>query len=280
MSFIESSANTLIRFTGLGIVCFNETKKRGEIAAIRDGKHTLSLKIQQPQFLDGAEKDVIVYKNLAVYENLPDENVEIEIKAVENPEISGFEIYQTGENFDRLNNENFNDFRWIVDLNEFHGENLAAQNDEQKFPLTKIFIADGLFYTHQLDTELYFEKIARGENGDEKNRETFGNVAETIGVKIGADKVLFKIKIGETEETHSLENVSGLPYRIEIKNIDHNEGANYSDMPDYYKYVAGTDGEKFDLEPITEEDENIGGGVTGKQFCHPVRADLETIENL
>lgn len=280
MSVIESTANTLVRFTGLGIVCFNEAKKRGEIAAIRDGKHTLSIKIQQPQFLDGAEKDVIVYKNLAVYENLPVEEVEIEINAIENPKISGFEIYQTDEDFDRLNNADVNDFRWIVDLKEFHGTDLVVQNGEQKFPLTKIFIADGLFYAHKLDSELYFEKVAVNENDGDKTREVFGNVAETIGVKIEADKVLFKIKYGETKETHLLENVNGLPFRVEIKNMDYNEGANYSDMPDYYKYLAGADNGKFDLEPISEEDENVGGGVTGKQFCHPIKADIETIENL
>lgn len=280
MSIIESTANTLIRFTGLGIVCFNETKNRGEIAAIRDGKHSLTINIQQPQFLDGEEKDVILYQSLAVYKNLPDNGVEIEIKAVENPKISGFEIYRGDENFERLNNDNINDFRWVVDLNELHGENLIAQTGGDKFPLTKIFIADGLFYTHKLDTELYFEKIAVNENGGAMSRETFGNVAETIGVMIEAGKVSFTIKTGETEETQLLENVRGLPYRIEIKNMDCTEGANYSDMPDYYKYLADAGGEKFDLEPIKEIDENIGGGVTGKQFCHPIKANIETIENL
>lgn len=281
MSIIESAANTLVRFTGLGIVCFNETQRRGEIAVLRDERHTLSLKIQQPQYLDGAEKDVVVYKNLAVYENLPKEGVEIEIKAAANPAISGFEIYHADENFNRPGGKDVNDFRWIVDFNELHGDRLVVQNGEDKYPFTKLFIADGLFYTHKLDTELYFEKIRKDESGNLQNREAFGNVAETIGVKIEADQVLFRIKYDGTDETQILEKVNGLPYRIEIMNMDYNEDADYSDLPDYYKYLAVSDDEKFELEPVIDEDDDeIGGGVSGKRFCHPIKAEIDTIEKL
>jgi len=280
MSIIESAANTLVRFTGLGIVCFNETQNRCEMAVLRDERHTLSLKIQKPQYLDGAEKDVVVYKNLAVYENLPKEGVEIEIKAAANPAISGFEIYHADEDFNRPESEDVNDFRWIVDFKEFHGDDLVVQNGGDKYPFTKLFIANGLFYTHKLDTELYFEKIGNDENGNLQNREVFGNVAETIGVKIEADQVSFRIKYDETDETQLLEKVSGLPYRIEIMNMDYSENADYSDLPDYYKYLGGADGEKFELEPVTEENDEIGGGVSGKRFCHPIKAEIDTIENL
>jgi hypothetical protein len=280
MSINESSANTLVRFTGLGIVCFNDGESRGEIGVLRDAKHTLSVKIQQPKFVDGTEKDVIVYENLAVYENLPKEGVEIEIRAAKNPSIAGYEIYQTGEKFERLESADVNDLRWIVDLSDFHGENLVGQNGGDKYPLTKIFIGNGLFYTHKLDTELYFEKVEKDAGGNEQNRETFGNVAETVGVKIEADEVSFRIKFGETEETHTLENVGGLPYRIEIANMDYNDGANYSDMPDYYKYLASATGEKFELKPLTDDENGGGIGVNGKQFCHPVRAGINSIEDI
>lgn len=280
MSIIESAANTLVRFTGLGIVCFNETQNRGEIAILRDERHLLSIRIQQAQYVDGAENDAVVYTNLFEYLNLPKEGVEIEIKAVENPVISGFEIYQTAENFDRLEGEDVNDFRWIVNLDALHDEEMIVQNGEGKYPFSRLFIADGLFYTHKLDTELYFEKIGRDENGIEKNREMFGNVAETIGVKIVADQVSFRIKYDEIDETQILEKISGLPFRIEIKNMDYNENADFSDLPDYYKYLAVAGGEKFELEPVTEDLAGIGGGVSGKRFCHPIRTELDTIENL
>ena len=81
MSVNESSATALVRFTGLGIVCFNKEKQRGEIAIIRDNKHTLSIKIQKPVFQEGTDSDVIVYQDIATYENLPKDGVQIEIKA-------------------------------------------------------------------------------------------------------------------------------------------------------------------------------------------------------
>ena len=163
--------------------------------------------------------------------------------------------------------------------NDLHGDELIESGDQNKYPITKLFVADGLFYTHKLDTELYFEKIEKDADGNELKRDTFGNVAETIGVKIEAEKVLFTLKNGETEETHSLEKLNGLPYRIEISNMDYNEDANFSDMPDYYKYLASADGEKFELEPIIET-ETGGGGVSGKRFCHPIKAGIGTIDAL
>ncbi|HEY0729827.1 MAG TPA: hypothetical protein VGD38_17215, partial [Pyrinomonadaceae bacterium] len=102
MPIQESSATALVRFTGLGIVCFNKQQQRGEIAGIRDHKHVLTIRIQRPVYQDGAEKDVIAYKDVATYENLPKDNVSIEIKASGNPPIAGYQIYQNGE-FDRLN---------------------------------------------------------------------------------------------------------------------------------------------------------------------------------
>ena len=85
-----------MRFTGLGIVCFNKDRQRGEIAAIRDSKHTLTIKIQKPVFQDGVDRDIIVYQDIATYENLPPDGVQLEIKA-KNPAIEGYEIYQSGD---------------------------------------------------------------------------------------------------------------------------------------------------------------------------------------
>ena len=53
MSVNESSATALVRFTGLGIVCFNKERQRGEVGVIRDNKHELSIKIQQARFSGG-----------------------------------------------------------------------------------------------------------------------------------------------------------------------------------------------------------------------------------
>src|SRR3954463_2011050 len=140
----ESSATALVRFTGLGIVCFNKEQQRGEIAAIRDNKHLLTVKIQQPVYQDGAESDIIVYKDIATYQQLPNEGVEIEIKALSSPAIEGYKIYQSGD-FDRLNSADVNDFRWIVNMNNLHGDTALRPAGEERHPIAKIYIGNGLF---------------------------------------------------------------------------------------------------------------------------------------
>ena len=270
MSVQESSATALIRFTGLGIVCFNKDHQRGEIAGIRDNKHVLTVKIQRPVYQDGAEKDVVVYKDIATYENLPKDDVQIEIKASGNPPIAGYEIYQDGQ-FDRLESSDANDFRWFVNMSTLHGVTTPNTSANQRYPLTKIYISNGLFYAHKLDRNLFFEKIEKNATGLEKQREVFGNVAETIGVKIEGEQVTFTIRIGDQETTHLLDRLDGLPFRIEIKNMDYNANAIYSDMPDYYKYLSSPSGDQFELTPIAEE-----AGVESinqQEFCHPIIVD-------
>lgn len=278
MSINESSATGLIRFTGLGIVCFNHERGRGEIAAIRDNKHVLTIRIQKPVYQDGAEKDIVVYQDIATYQDLPREEVKIEIKALGQPAIEGYQIYQSGD-FDRLASADVNDFRWVVNLNSLHGESALRPSANQKHPLTKIYIGNGLFYTHKLDQNLFFEKVER-DSGLAPRREAFGNVAETVGVKIEGDELSLAISIGGREETHLLRRVDGLPYRIEIRNMDTSPNAVYSDMPDYYRYLSSPTGTEFDLTPVSEESAD-GGAVNQQEFCHPIVVnEPRSIDNL
>lgn len=280
MPIKESSATALVRFTGLGIICFNQDRQRGEIAAVRDNKHLLSVKIQRPVFQDGGEQDLVVYQDAAAYQQLPKDGVQIEIRALGNPSIEGYEIYQSGD-FDRLGYADPNDFRWLVNMNALHGEQPLSIAAEQRYPITKIYLGNGLFYTHRLDTNLLFEKVESDASGTETQREVFGNVGETIGVKIDGDEVVFNLRIGDREETHTLRRIEGLPFRIEINNMDYSDDAVYSDMADYYKYVCSPNGTRFDFNPIVETgDEATGDSINQKTYCHPVVADLSSIDEL
>ncbi|HYJ88236.1 MAG TPA: hypothetical protein VEW46_19380 [Pyrinomonadaceae bacterium] len=287
MSLNERSATALVRFTGLGIICFNKDRQRGEIAAIRDNKHTLSIKIQKPVLQEGGGNDVIVYQDLASYQKLPKADVQIEIKALKAPAIKGYEIYQPGS-FDRLDSPDINDFRWIVNMNSLHIQTDVNPNGTKSHPLTKIYLGNGLFYTHRLDTNMFFEKVEKGANGAPSKREVFGNVGETIGVKIEGDEVGFTIRIGDKEESHLLQRVDDLPYRIEIKNMDYSDDAVYSDMADYYGYLSSANGTQFDFARIVEDDGAADGGsvargpgVNQKEFCHPIVSDdLPSIDAL
>jgi hypothetical protein len=280
MPIKESSAALLVRFTGLGIVCFNQQRRRGEIAAIRDTKHLFSARLQRPVYADGAERDLITYQDVAVYRDLPKEDVRIEIKALSGAAIEGYEIYQRG-NFDRLNAADVNDFRWIVRMEALHGDAPLSPTGQSPYPLSKIYIENGFFYTHKLATDFFFEKVKTGAGGAAQ-REAFGSVGETVGVKIDADEVSLRISVGAREESHTLKHVDGLPYRLEILNMDYSEDAVYSDMADYYGYLSSPTGERFDLSPVLEDDaETAGGGsFNQKQFCHPITTDLPTIDEL
>jgi hypothetical protein len=278
MPIQESSATALVRFTGLGITCFNRQRQRGEIAAIRDNKHVLTIKIQRPVFQNGAENDIIVYQDIATYQQLPGDDVQIEIKARGESALEGYEIYQSGD-FDRLDSADVNDFRWVVNMDDLHGDTALKPTAQQHYPITKIYIGNGLFYAHKLDTNLFFEKVEKDPSGMTKRREVFGNVAETIGVKLDGDEVSFTIRVGATEESHTLRRVDGLPFRIEIKNMDQSGNGVYSDMPDYYKYLSSSDGNQFDLAPMIED--RIAESVNQQEFCHPiVSGGLPSIDDL
>jgi hypothetical protein len=281
MSVQESSATVLVRFTGLGIVCFNDDQQRGEIGVIRDQKHTLAIKIQRPVFQEGAESDAILYEDVAVYENLPKENVEIEF-SVEQPAIAGYEIYQPGD-FDRLTSTDLNDFRWIVNFDNLHDGSTVPKAAADKYPLTKIYVPHALFYTHRLDQNLFFEKVEKDATGAEQQRESFGNIGETIGAKIEGSLVKVTLRIAGKEESHSLARVEGLPYVVRIVNMDQSANAVYSDMPDYYKYVASPTGVQVDLAPVIEDggDQRVkGGAVNQDDFCHPIIIGLSSIDEL
>jgi hypothetical protein len=281
MSIVESSATALVRFTGLGIVCFNQEKQRGEIGIIRDDKHTLTVKVQQPRFKDGAEKDIIVYEDVAVYKDLPKTGVVVEIKAQGNPAVAGYEVYRAEGDFDRLESEDLNDYRWVVNIASLHNESLVTPNREDRFPISKLYIDNGLFYVHKLDTDLFFEKVEKDAGGNETKREDFGFIGETIGVKIEGDEVNFSIRIGDEVHTHDLARVGGIPFRIEIMNMDYDENAVLSDMPEYHKYLASPSGTTYELEPKKMAASAGGDAVGVKVFCHPGDGgDLRSIDDL
>src|SRR6185503_18273318 len=108
--------------------CFNETQNRGEVAIIRDGRHALSVRISKPVFIE----NTVGYDDVVTYENIDPMNVSIEINALGNSTIGGYEVFTAGD-FDRLQGEgnDENDFRWIVcmESDELHGHDLV-KNEE------------------------------------------------------------------------------------------------------------------------------------------------------
>ena len=270
MPLNESSATALVRFTGLGIVCFNEERRRGEVAVIRDNKHALSVKLQRPVFHEGGGSDVITYQDVAAYCELPKEGVTIEISAAGAGAVEGYEIYRVGGgDFDRLDSPDPHDFRWVVHMDSLHGDARLRPTGERRHPLTKLYVAGGLFYTHRLDTSLFFEKLEKDSAGRVLGREVFGNVGETVGVRLGGEEVNFKISFGGREESHTLKRVEGLPFRIEIKNRITARTPAIATWPP-----------RAPINPPAHRAAAQGGSVNQKEFCHPIATDLDSIDNL
>jgi len=283
MAIREGSATALVRARGLGIFCFNPNKKQGEMALIRDSRHTLTVKISKPVFVDGTGKDTIHYQDVISYQAIDEMNVSIEVEGIGNPSIEGYEIYQSGE-FDRLNgaDNDENDFRWLVNIDgeEMHGQRLAKNENlraASRPPVSKLFIRNGLFYARTINEKLFFEKVRKDGEGNELEKTPFGNVAETVAAKIEAEKVAFKINIGGEQHTHILPRIAGSPYKIEINNMDLDQETPISDMPDYYNFLADTTGVSFDLEPL-KSDETSGGSVGRLTSCHVIASDADSIE--
>ncbi len=282
----ENSATALVRVRGLGIVCFNQFKNRGEVALLRDGRHTLSVRISKPAFVEEAQSDTVSYDDIVTYESLDPMSTSIEISGEGNSTVNGYEIF-TGEKFNRLNGEENdpNDFRWIVKMesDELHGgalvrnDNLAARNQIQ---VSKLFVSNALFYTNEINEKFFFEKIKKDASGKEVGREDFGFIAETVGAKIESEFVRIRLKIGVEEHTHVFPRIIGSPVKIEVINMDLNPQGVISDMPDYYRFLKDESGVEFDLNNVSNDaDEQASGdSTTGDDFCHIVWSDQPCVD--
>ncbi|MBS1794315.1 MAG: hypothetical protein JSS81_10700 [Acidobacteria bacterium] len=281
MSIRESSATALVRARGLGIFCLNPERKQGEMALIRDGRHSLAIRVAKPVFVDGSGRDAVQYREIIAYQSIDAMNVTIEIEGVE-PSIEGYEIYAPGD-FDRLGEDvDENDFRWLVNIDgaEMHGRRLAkaeSASGRSRPPVSRLFIRNALFYARTINENLFFEKVRRDETGAAVERTPFGHVAETVAAKIEAARVVLRIAVGAETHTHVLPRVAGSPYRIEIENMDPDQETPVSDMPDYYNFLAAADGVSFDLEPL-KTDETSGGPIGKLTSCHAIVSDAGSID--
>lgn len=284
MPITKSLTTAFINVRGLGIICFNPQKKRCETAIIRNSDHKLTVNVYKPTFIDGGSMDRLGYTSIFSREITELEDVSFEISGVGNPKTDGFELFENGD-FDRLNGENDeNDLRWILNLEgeEMHQSSLSKNQQfsfAEKPPVTKLYISNGLFYAVMPNDNALPEFPFFRKNDPYRNvEEDFGYIAETLGINIDSDEVVFKLKIGTVENTLSLPKIEGIPYKIEITNVDEKPEAPLSDLPICYKFLSPTDGMQFDLKAL-EQNTADGKPVRGKQYCHITRVNQESLDN-
>lgn len=274
-----SSATAVVSLTGLGIICFNENKKRSETLLIHDEMHQPSIIIYQKSdnIADGHKpKKLLGYRYIPIItynivelkgrnRNLDMESLSIEINGVGNCTIDGYKKYESGKFNRKSLKSDLNDYRWLVNVekdellgsgkinrqpsNYKNSENVGLEN-------SKLFIQNAEFFTESLIVEdpnkstKEFAKFMRVAIPNEKtdkpiDHREYGYMADYIGAKIEANFVSVKIKIGEIVHTHLLPKTK-TPYLIEIKNAT-SEDNSESDMPIYRSYWETKDSENIDL---------------------------------
>jgi hypothetical protein len=96
----------------------------------------------------------------------------------------------------------------------------------------------------------------------------FGFLAETYGARIKAQAVVVTIRIGDNTETFTLDHVDGSPYKIQIWNIDPNQGAEMTEYDEIMKIVADPNGKDVDLKAWVPYVPGPPAHV-GMTYCHP-----------
>lgn len=273
----KNSSLLTIQYHGLAVSCFSEksaksTSGYNETAILRTKDHQLRLYL--------INQSTNEEKELAP--NIPLEKVEIEIKALENPKIAGFEKHISKKSFTRkVITEDPNDLRWIPNIEgqEFHNKKISCLKKIHT-PLTRMIIQNALFFCNQKSGQSL--KKAKGiwlkddELLADSNEKSFGRVGFEMGANIEADKVSIKItQNGEIIENTALDNSHGHKYLLKIENLcpeSNIENEGRGDFTRYYQvFDAGENG--FDLlgklfaEEKIKPNEQKGESSSRIEFC-------------
>jgi hypothetical protein len=316
MSIDLSSATAIVKFMGLGIMCFNEKMKRCETLFIHDKNHKPVIKVYLMEDLGTTNMKKTDGKNTEPklsYFYLPTSGITndnekntltIEISGVGNCEIDGYTKYNTA-NFDRRSlDSDLNDYGWVVNLERDNllgdGEKKRKKNKD-KTETSKFYISNGEFFTYKLvlpdskqknvkDPQLFHQRKLHVIQDEKSQTETiehseFGYVADYVGARINADFIKIKIKVGEEEHMHLLPKRK-VPYLIQVDNAL-SGGGSVSDMDIYQGFWGINDPKQVDLlieSELSQEhvDRHIpfkGGIPIGtRRTCYLVESDANGIK--
>jgi hypothetical protein len=239
-----------ITYNGLAVSCFSEKKNKSdtgknESAILRVSDHKLSVYLENQQ--TGKKESIPI----------PINNVEIEIKALENPKIKGFEKFVSKTAFTRkIKSDNPFDLRWIPNIEsaEFHNGKISCY-DKIDFPLTKMSIQNAVFYCNKKSSKDL--KKSKGDWMLESKvleivkKSNFGRVGFEMGAKIDADQVQILIKQNDTILLDKvLSKSEGVEYLLKIENMCSDETNRASHSGDFHRYyeIFDNKGAGFELE--------------------------------
>lgn len=224
MSLDINSAAAIVRFKGLGILCFNEALARAENLFIHKNDHKLLLEIYAPVSAEDNDKLIADnvkegdkprlrlfndywYEQYAAYPSFQGTDdvtpMTIEVRGIGNPDVAGYAKY-TPDDFHRdILNDDVNDLRWIVDPVSdgiFPSHGLLTIGDPEA-AVSRLYINNATFYTATIPgfkkgaatvdtTAINFRKVALLDDGAAEHVifEAYQNAAPfgPIGEEIGA----------------------------------------------------------------------------------------------
>lgn len=313
MSINTRSATAIVRFTGLGILCFNPRKKRAENLFIHADDHILTVEIYKPvsaaenetltetgskdDFPDYAKFSGYWHRRTAYYENLDQSQLSatfdrialnIEISGEGAPEVDGYRLYEP-DSFSRTDegeDVDLKDFRWIVNVqrDRIFGDGTIVPVANPQYNTTKLFISNAEFYTasiarEDVTTDMVFKKVPLVDSSANETDKlaALGQASDfgRIGADIGAaiNADQVDVKIRVGDEEH----MHSLPriHRPYIIYIKNNAERASSDIPIYKQYWEDT-GEAFDLlteDEIDDQKSELGTGVGARVMCNGVVVD-------
>jgi hypothetical protein len=313
MPIDTSSAAAIVRFSGLGVLCFNGDT--AENLFLHEAGHTLTVEIFEPLlerlgnfFIDNPEEGKGLatfrrfpdnplkgkwYKRLTVYEDLDatqldtsgvPKEISIKVTGDLNPALSTVEPFEaTTTEFVRTDSANDdNDFRWMVNVTReaLLGDPLLGCRVSGAVPTNSLLeIKNAVFYTETLATDesggrLVFKKVENVPSGTPR----FDGLPAfgNIADEIGAmiDAAKVKVEVKIGDEVHThMLPRIAEPYIIYIKN---NAAVSGSDMPLYKKLWNTTEPPQTTFDLLTQEEIDLLSGsatITGREFCSGIFAE-------
>lgn len=185
-----------------------------------------------------------------------DNDIFIVTEKATNPGAHVFEPDLLASGFDRLGDKGDpEDFRWVMDLQGplLHEENLTLNREDEKYKCRpRIFISDGIFYTHSKTPHKYF-RFPREGNPTGTGVVRMGKLADKVGADIVCDPLegIVTVKIGEKKNIELKSDGLQTRYRIDVTNLCDPKVPKCpatSDFTHYYDVASDIDGIEFDLQ--------------------------------
>jgi hypothetical protein len=302
ISELKKSATAIVTVKGLGLVCFNKKKSRGESVLLREPNHKLKITISSNK------KDAEPLPNGIVIEIEEKENVTISIDGLGISDFIGYEKYLPTKTFDRKNKQgDENDFRWLVDFQDAkglipNGVTFNTVNKSAQIPLTDLFVKNALFFTdkkvfddNKLQDDIYYVSDLKMPDSLDKiesiYKNEFGALAESLGCLINSSMVRIELTIGDQIQCIVLPKLKNDYYKIDVENVNKDESKMdpEPDMHYYYEVFSPVEpSQKLHLLPNSFLDQvkkslsltQTTSGVNGRTACHlGVLGDIDSFKS-